>query len=88
MGFEAAACTKHTRGLTTNRRPTTNGAAYFTGWRFNEELGIDAGHYLCELVPDPASEINAAVRAVIVMTDAGTPIKKRATRPSEQQRNE
>ncbi|MEV7952945.1 hypothetical protein [Streptomyces sp. NPDC088141] len=54
-----------------------NGTAYITGWRLDEELGLEEGHFLAELLPDPDDDADAAVRAIVVDAAAGTPIKRR-----------
>ncbi|MFD9868487.1 hypothetical protein ACFXI8_26955 [Streptomyces niveus] len=53
-----------------------NGTAYITGWRLDEELGLDEGHFQVELLPEPDDGADAAARA-IVDAAASTPIKRR-----------
>lgn len=53
------------------------GTAYITGWRLDEELGLDEGHFLAELLPDPDDDADTAVRAIVVDAAASTPIKRR-----------
>jgi hypothetical protein len=57
----------------------SNGTAYITGWKFDEALDIEAGHYFCELVPDMADGSGGTTRAVTLSMDAGVPPKKRGT---------
>ncbi|MFE6939630.1 hypothetical protein [Streptomyces chartreusis] len=53
------------------------GTAYITGWRLDEELGLDEGHFLAELLPGPDDDADTAVRAIVVDAAASTPIKRR-----------
>lgn len=53
------------------------GAAYITGWRLDEELDLDEGHFQAELLPDPDDDADAAARALVVDAAASTPIKRR-----------
>lgn len=48
----------------------SNGTAYITGWKFNEALDIEAGHYFCELVPDMADDSGGTARAVTISMDS------------------
>ncbi|MFI5702611.1 hypothetical protein ACIA78_21505 [Streptomyces xanthochromogenes] len=57
----------------------SSGTAYITGWKFDEALDIEAGHYFCELIPDMADGSGGTARAVTISTDAGVPPKKRRT---------
>ncbi|MGW6602891.1 hypothetical protein [Streptomyces sp. NPDC055036] len=58
-----------------------SGTGYITGWGFDEELGIKAGHYLCELSHHASTSTDSAERAVIISMDARVPPKKRQPRP-------
>ncbi|MFE9259128.1 hypothetical protein [Streptomyces sp. NPDC006879] len=58
---------------------SSNGTAYITGWKFDEALDIEAGHYLCELIPDMDDDSGSTERAVTISMDAGVPPKKRGT---------
>ncbi|MFJ2420680.1 hypothetical protein [Streptomyces brevispora] len=59
------------RGLGSDR------SAYITGFRLEEELGLPAGHYLCELSSVDSEGI--ARRAATISLDSGVPAKTRAT---------
>ncbi|WP_405776081.1 hypothetical protein [Streptomyces sp. NBC_01538] len=57
----------------------SSGTAYITGWKFDEALDIETGHYFCELIPDMADGSGGTARAVTISMDAGVPPKKRRT---------
>ncbi|MFB7919529.1 hypothetical protein [Streptomyces sp. NPDC056061] len=49
---------------------TAGSTSYITGWKLDEALGIKAGHYLCDLVPDAPDDKEGSSRAVIISMDS------------------
>ncbi|MFE7114082.1 hypothetical protein ACFU99_01475 [Streptomyces sp. NPDC057654] len=45
------------------------GASYITGWKLDEFLGIEAGHYLCDLIPDAPDGSGKTWRAAVISMD-------------------
>lgn len=42
---------------------------YITGWKLDEALGIEAGHYLCDLIPDAPDGSGGTWRAAVISMD-------------------